>query len=183
MAKATKKTDAPTPRAGKKGAAAKSRKPSSKAEIASARNKDASGQDPSDGLSLNAPGLAASPEVLNRLWTIIDGRKGVDAAVSHSARLLAKGCGYRKSHPGWRTCRDELSLLRDDRPLEAARRIARRTVQIARGSRSRDGISLPAACCPAAVRAGEAQAAHGRSLDLRLALSAVPVLARSRGCL
>src|SRR5205814_8176807 len=53
MAKATKKTDAPTPRAGKKGAAAKSRKPPSKAEIASARNKDASGQDPSDGLSLN----------------------------------------------------------------------------------------------------------------------------------
>jgi len=42
-------------------------------------------------LSLNAPGLAASPEVLNRLWTIIDSRKGVDAAVSHSARLLAKG--------------------------------------------------------------------------------------------
>jgi phosphoribosyl-ATP pyrophosphohydrolase len=91
MAKATKKTDAPTPRAGKKGAAAKSRKPSSKAEIASARNKDASGQDPSDSLSLNVPGLAASPEVLNRLWTIIDSRKGVDAAVSHSARLLAKG--------------------------------------------------------------------------------------------
>src|SRR5437762_4926528 len=89
MAKATKKTEAPTPPAGKKGAAAKSRKPPSKAEIASARNKDASGQDPSDGFSLNTPGLAASPEVLNRLWTIIDSRKGVDAAVSHSARLLA----------------------------------------------------------------------------------------------
>src|SRR5205814_8176808 len=37
------------------------------------------------------PGLAASPEVLNRLWTIIDSRNGVNAAVSHSARLLAKG--------------------------------------------------------------------------------------------
>jgi phosphoribosyl-ATP pyrophosphohydrolase len=91
MAKATKKTDAPTPRAGKKGAATKSRKPRSKAEIASARNKDAGGQDPSDGSSLNAPALEASPEVLNRLWTIIDSRKGVDATVSHSARLLAKG--------------------------------------------------------------------------------------------
>ena len=31
--------------------------------------------------------------------------------------------------------------------------------------------SPPAACCPAAVRAGEAQAAHRRSPDLRLALS------------
>src|SRR5712671_5445810 len=72
---------------------------------------------------------------------------------------------------------------RDDRPLEAARRIARRTVQIACGSRSRDGISPPAACCPEAVVAGEAQAAHCRSLDLRVALSAFPVLARSRGCL
>src|SRR5438874_7904772 len=61
--------------------------------------------------------------------------------------------------------------------------MARRTLQIACGSRSRDGISPPAACCPEAVRAGEAQAAHCRSPDLRLALSAVPFLARSRGCL
>ena len=91
MAKPTKKTHALTPRAGKKGAAAKSRKPPSKTEIASARNKNANGQDPSDSLFLNTPGLAASPEVLNRLWTIIDSRKGVDVAVSHSARLLAKG--------------------------------------------------------------------------------------------
>src|SRR5271169_1529088 len=28
-------------------------------------------------------------------------------------------CGYRKSHPGWRRCRDGLSSLRDDRSLEA----------------------------------------------------------------
>src|SRR5690348_16683959 len=75
------------------------------------------------------------------------------------------------------------SHRRDDRPLEAARRIARRTVQIACGSRSRDGISPPAACCPAAVGASEAQAAQCRSPDLRVALSAVPFLARSRGCL
>jgi phosphoribosyl-ATP pyrophosphohydrolase len=33
----------------------------------------------------------ASPEVLNRLWTIIESRKSADPAVSHSARLLAKG--------------------------------------------------------------------------------------------
>src|SRR5215831_10209604 len=91
-------------------------------------------------------------------------------------------CGYQKSHPGWRRCRDGLSLLRNDRPLEATRRIARRTVQIACGSGGRDGISPPAAYCLAAVGASKAQAAHGRSPDLRLALSAVPLLARSRGC-
>src|SRR5262249_46324473 len=74
------------------------------------------------------------------------------------------------------------SHRRDDRPLDAARWVARRTVEIACGSRSRDGISPPAACCPEAVGAGEAQAAHCRSPDLRLALSAVPLLALSRGC-
>src|SRR6516164_2045702 len=55
------------------------------------------------------------------------------------------------------------SHRRDDRPPETARRIARRSVQIACGSRSRDGISPPAACCAAAIRAGEAQAALCRS--------------------
>ena len=69
------------------------------------------------------------------------------------------------------------SHRRGDRPPDAARRIARRGVQIGCGSRSRDGISPPAACCAAAIRAGEAQAALCRSLDLRLALSAVPLLA------
>jgi phosphoribosyl-ATP pyrophosphohydrolase len=33
----------------------------------------------------------ASPDVLNRLWIIIDSRRGADPAVSHSARLLARG--------------------------------------------------------------------------------------------
>jgi phosphoribosyl-ATP pyrophosphohydrolase len=33
----------------------------------------------------------ASPEVLNRLWTVIESRKAADPGVSHSARLLAKG--------------------------------------------------------------------------------------------
>src|SRR5262249_9158537 len=68
-------------------------------------------------------------------------------------------------------------------PLEAAQRIARRTVQIACGSRGRNRISPPAACRPEAVGASEAQAAPCRSPDLRLALSAVPFRARSRGCL
>ena len=69
----------------------------------------------------------------------------------------------------------------DDRPLEAARRIARRIVQIAGGPRSRDGISPPAAACAEAVRASQAQVAHCRSADLRLAVPAVPVAARSCG--
>jgi len=33
----------------------------------------------------------ASPEVLNRLWLLIDSRKGADPELSHSARLLARG--------------------------------------------------------------------------------------------
>jgi phosphoribosyl-ATP pyrophosphohydrolase len=35
--------------------------------------------------------LAASPDVLDRLWVIIDSRREVDATLSHSAKLLAKG--------------------------------------------------------------------------------------------
>jgi phosphoribosyl-ATP pyrophosphohydrolase len=35
--------------------------------------------------------LQASPEVLNRLWAIIESRKNADPGVSHSARLLARG--------------------------------------------------------------------------------------------
>ncbi len=35
--------------------------------------------------------LHASPDVLNRLWTIIESRKSADPDVSHSARLLARG--------------------------------------------------------------------------------------------
>src|SRR5436305_7078108 len=91
MAKTRKKTKGSTPRAGKKRVPAKFRKPSPKTQIAAAPNKGAGEQDLSDRFSLNASALVASPDVLNRLWTIIDSRKGVDAAVSHSARLLAKG--------------------------------------------------------------------------------------------
>ena len=37
------------------------------------------------------PGEQSGPEVLDRLWAMIDSRKGVDPAMSHSARLLARG--------------------------------------------------------------------------------------------
>jgi hypothetical protein len=55
-----------------------------------------------------------------------------------------------------------------------------RAAQIACGSRSRDGISPPATCCPAAIRAGEAQAPHCRSLDLRLAPTHPDLLTQAR---
>jgi phosphoribosyl-ATP pyrophosphohydrolase len=35
--------------------------------------------------------LRANPEVLNRLWVIIESRKNADPDVSHSARLLGRG--------------------------------------------------------------------------------------------
>ena len=73
------------------------------------------------------------------------------------------------------------TLYRDARPLEAARRVRRRIVQIAGGARSRDGISPPATACVEAVRASQAQVTHSRSADLRLAVPAVPVAARSCG--
>src|SRR3954453_17705249 len=91
MAKTRKKTKASAPRADKKRVAAKSRKPSPKTRTAAAPDKGGGGQDLSEGFSLKAPAVLANPGVLNRLWTIIDSRKGVDATVSHSARLLAKG--------------------------------------------------------------------------------------------
>lgn len=41
--------------------------------------------------SLPLPGMQASPEVLNRLWHIIESRRAADPELSHSARLLARG--------------------------------------------------------------------------------------------
>ena len=61
MAKSTKKSASP-PRAGKRRLPKKTRSP-----------------------------LAASPDVLDRLWDIIDSRRDVDATTSHSAKLLARG--------------------------------------------------------------------------------------------
>jgi hypothetical protein len=71
------------------------------------------------------------------------------------------------------------TLRRHDRPFEPARRLARRTVQIACCSRSRGGFSPPAASRPEAVRTSKAQAAHCGSADLRLAESARGVSPRA----
>jgi phosphoribosyl-ATP pyrophosphohydrolase len=46
---------------------------------------------PSDTSPAEALPPSSSPEVLNRLWAIIESRKGADPAVSHAARLLARG--------------------------------------------------------------------------------------------
>ena len=62
MAKSTKKKNASPRRTGKKRTTKKTSKP-----------------------------LAASSDVLDRLWEIIDSRKDVDATLSHSAKLLARG--------------------------------------------------------------------------------------------
>lgn len=92
MAKAAKKN---TPRPKTKRRAAKSRKPRVRvasfevdSDPATQLTPQASKQPSSlpDSLSLNV-----SPDVLNRLWTIIDGRREADPEVSHSARLLARG--------------------------------------------------------------------------------------------
>jgi len=92
MANAVKRKSTTSPRTGNKRVAVKSRKPSRKTktgEVTSTSPKGASGQDRPDLLELSV--LAASPEVLDRLWTIIDSRKDADTAASHSARLIAKG--------------------------------------------------------------------------------------------
>ena len=46
---------------------------------------------PTDVSSTEETPPSPSPEVLNRLWAIIESRKNADPAVSHSARLIAKG--------------------------------------------------------------------------------------------
>jgi phosphoribosyl-ATP pyrophosphohydrolase len=93
MAKATKKKAAAPSGASKKRGTGELRKRNRKSKTgraASPHPEEATGQDLSDD-SLLAPPVSANPDVLNRLWTIIDNRKGADPTVSHSARLLAKG--------------------------------------------------------------------------------------------
>src|SRR3954462_4362818 len=46
---------------------------------------------PTDVIPAEETPPSSSPEVLNRLWAIIESRKSAHPAVSHSARLLAKG--------------------------------------------------------------------------------------------
>jgi phosphoribosyl-ATP pyrophosphohydrolase len=62
MAKSTNKKNASSARTGKKRTIKKTRK-----------------------------SLTASPDVLDRLWVIIDSRREVDTTLSHSAKLLARG--------------------------------------------------------------------------------------------
>jgi phosphoribosyl-ATP pyrophosphohydrolase len=54
------------------------------------RRKIASG-DPAPLVQPAAESASGGADVLDRLWVIIDSRKEADPAVSHSARLLAKG--------------------------------------------------------------------------------------------
>jgi phosphoribosyl-ATP pyrophosphohydrolase len=94
MAKSTKKKT-PSPTASNKKQTAKTRKPQ-RPDIASDIDFDPTGQMawahfPEPPLSPATLELQASPEVLNRLWTIIESRKNADPNVSHSARLLARG--------------------------------------------------------------------------------------------
>ena len=98
--------------------------------------------------------------------------------VSESPEPLAGrlGCGYRKSHPAGA---DAVMGYSRFGMIDLLKLLGGLLVGLFRSRAARDGISPPAACCPAAVRTGEAPAAHYRSLDLRLDLSAVPLLARS----
>src|ERR1700738_2942838 len=84
MAKAVKRKGTAPPRAGNKRVAVKSRNPSRKnktGEVTSAAPNGAIGQDLSDVSMLEPRVIAAiaSPDVLDRLWTIIDSRKGAEA--------------------------------------------------------------------------------------------------------
>lgn len=38
-----------------------------------------------------APAAVPSPQVLQRLWDVVDSRRGADPDISHSARLLSRG--------------------------------------------------------------------------------------------
>src|SRR5215467_13969462 len=82
------------------------------------------------------------------------------AFVPHIARIQDNVLEPPKNNPGPNAL-----------PLEAAQRIARRTVQIACGSRGRNGISPPAACRAEAVRASKAPA-----LDPKVAEAAEQLL-------
>jgi phosphoribosyl-ATP pyrophosphohydrolase len=48
-------------------------------------------QPPANADAQIVPAAFSGADVLNRLWTIIDSRRDADPALSHSARLLAKG--------------------------------------------------------------------------------------------
>ncbi len=96
MAKTVKKTS-PAAAAPVKSAAVKKpagKKPvAKKAKLAGAKKKLASAVLPAS--LLNPPAMlveaGSGAEVLDRLYTVVAGRKGADPSVSHSARLLSRG--------------------------------------------------------------------------------------------
>jgi phosphoribosyl-ATP pyrophosphohydrolase len=92
MAKPTKKKVVSLSTVSKKKRIAKTRKPQPpemRADDLAKRQEQFGSSEPA---VLPGPlDLQASPEVLNRLWTIIERRKRADPGVSHSARLLARG--------------------------------------------------------------------------------------------
>ena len=95
MAKPTKKKVPSSPTANDKKRMLKTRRPQQPdmgpdidLDLANQPNQLHSPEPP---LLSGAPELQASPEVLNRLWTIIESRRSADPDVSHSARLLARG--------------------------------------------------------------------------------------------
>jgi phosphoribosyl-ATP pyrophosphohydrolase len=87
MAKATKKK-AISSTASTKKQTGKTSKPRQTGDLAKQPDQLRSPEPP---LSPGPLDLEASPEVLNRLWTIVESRKRADPDVSHSARLLARG--------------------------------------------------------------------------------------------
>src|ERR1700676_3080356 len=90
MAKPTKKKVTSSPTANNKKRMVKTRKPQRLKKMGS----DIDFEQPNQGspeLPLLPEEPQANPEVLNRLWTIIESRKRADPDVSHSARLLARG--------------------------------------------------------------------------------------------
>ena len=46
---------------------------------------------PDDGIAIPPLALGGSPEVLDRLWSVVMSRRGADPTLSHSARLLSRG--------------------------------------------------------------------------------------------
>jgi phosphoribosyl-ATP pyrophosphohydrolase len=95
MAKPTKKKIALSLSGNEKKRAAKPKKPQPLSHGSGARlasgHKMKQSRSPVPTLLPTVMELQASPEVLNRLWEIIESRKSADPDVSHSARLLARG--------------------------------------------------------------------------------------------
>jgi hypothetical protein len=76
-------------------------------------------------LAYHCDALQAAVTPVLRRRTARRSRRGPAAAPPSASR---PGCTNRKSYPGWRRCSDGLVLRQDDRPLQTARPMARRTV-------------------------------------------------------